>query len=98
VETSYAGRAATRRRLGNLCRDNRSRLPTDALGAAAEKDLRRYRLQRGLIEHYLLPALYPSWLSLPVQYVLAGVVLLANILIYAWLWRRRVAQSRHLRR
>ncbi|WP_313328689.1 DUF2784 domain-containing protein [Stutzerimonas balearica] len=52
----------------------------------------------GFIEHYLLPALYPSWLSLPVQYVLAGVVLLANLLIYAWLWRRRVAQSRHLRR
>lgn len=45
----------------------------------------------GFIEHYLLPVLYPAWLNLPVQYVLAGVVLLANLLIYAWVWRRRVA-------
>lgn len=42
----------------------------------------------GFVEHYLLPLLYPDWLSLPVQYVLAAVVLLCNLAIYAWVWRR----------
>lgn len=43
----------------------------------------------GFIEHYLLPLLYPSWLTLPVQYVLAAVVVLCNLLAYAWVWSRR---------
>lgn len=43
----------------------------------------------GFVEHYLLPLLYPDWLSLPVQYVLAAFVLLVNLAIYAWVWRRR---------
>ncbi|MCC6074793.1 DUF2784 domain-containing protein [Pseudomonas sp. GCM10022188] len=42
----------------------------------------------GFIEHYLLPLLYPDWLSLPVQYVLAAFVLLVNLAIYIWVWRR----------
>lgn len=43
----------------------------------------------GFIEHYVLPLLYPGWLTLPVQYVLAGVVLISNVLVYAWVWHRR---------
>lgn len=46
----------------------------------------------GFVEHYLLPLLYPDWLTLPVQYVLAAVVLLCNLAIYAWViwrWRQR---------
>ena len=43
----------------------------------------------GFIEHYLLPLLYPSWLTLPVQYVLAAVVVAANLAVYAWVWRQR---------
>ena len=44
----------------------------------------------GFVEHYLLPLLYPDWLSLPVQYVLAAVVVATNLLIYAWvIWRWR---------
>jgi len=44
----------------------------------------------GFVEHYLLPLLYPDWLTLPVQYVLAAVVLLCNLAIYAWvIWRWR---------
>lgn len=48
--------------------------------------------QEGFVAHYLLPLLYPDWLSLPVQYVLAGVVVAVNLLVYgwvAWRWRRR---------
>ena len=43
----------------------------------------------GFIEHYLLPVLYPPWLTLPVQYVLAAVVIVCNLTAYAWVWSRR---------
>ena len=46
--------------------------------------------EAGFIEHYLLPLIYPEWLSTPVQYVLAAVVVLTNLLVYGWLlWRLR---------
>jgi len=41
------------------------------------------------IEHYLLPLIYPHWLTLPLQYVLAAVVVAINLLVYGWLWHRR---------
>lgn len=47
----------------------------------------------GFVEHYLLPLLYPDWLSMPVQYVLAAFVLTVNLAVYAWVWRRRRARS-----
>ena len=50
----------------------------------------------GFIEHYLLPLLYPDWLTLPVQYVLAGVVVLFNLAVYGWVWfqrRRNAAEA-----
>ena len=43
----------------------------------------------GFVEHYLLPLVYPAGLTPAVQYVLAGIVLGVNLLLYAWLWRRR---------
>lgn len=46
----------------------------------------------GFIEHYLLPLIYPAGLTPAMQYVLAGVVLAVNLLLYAWLWRRRGAR------
>ena len=46
--------------------------------------------EAGFIEHYLLPLICPDWLSTPVQYVLAAVVVLTNLLVYGWLlWRLR---------
>lgn len=46
--------------------------------------------ETSFVEQYLLPVIYPSWLSVPVQYVLAAVVILVNLLVYGWvLWRRR---------
>lgn len=41
------------------------------------------------IEHYLLPIIYPHWLTLPLQYVLAAVVVAVNLMVYGWLWHRR---------
>lgn len=47
----------------------------------------------GFIEHYLLPLIYPAWLSVPVQYLLAAVVLLVNVLIYGGLALRHRHRS-----
>jgi hypothetical protein len=42
----------------------------------------------GFVEHYLLPALYPERLTRSIQYLLAGLVLVVNLALYAALWRR----------
>jgi len=43
----------------------------------------------GFVDHYLLPILYPANLTLPVQQVLGGLVILVNLGIYAWVFRVR---------
>ena len=49
----------------------------------------------GFIEHYLVPAIYPSLLSHPVQLLLGGLVVLANVLVYSVVWQRhRSARGR----
>jgi len=41
------------------------------------------------IEHYIVPIVYPATLSRSLQLVLAGLLVLANLLVYAAvLWRR----------
>jgi hypothetical protein len=59
-----------------------------------ENDLRLRAGQQGyaggFVEHYLLPLIYPAGLTPTVQYVLAGGVVVINLVLYAWLlWRRR---------
>lgn len=46
------------------------------------------------IGHYLLALLYPAGLTRDVQLLLAVLVVLVNLLVYAWVWRRRRRQSR----
>jgi hypothetical protein len=48
----------------------------------------------GFIEHYVLPVLYPSALTLPLQRTLGLLVVVANVGIYTFVWRRRVAAKR----
>jgi hypothetical protein len=43
----------------------------------------------GFIEHYVLPILYPASLSRPIQWVLGGLVILVNVVIYTTIFRRR---------
>lgn len=43
----------------------------------------------GFVEHYILPLLYPGRLTETVQLALGGLVVLANVIIYTWVWRRR---------
>ena len=42
----------------------------------------------GFINHYLLPLIYPESLTFKTQYVLGGLVLIVNAVVYFWLWRR----------
>jgi hypothetical protein len=42
----------------------------------------------GFVEHYVLPVVYPGALTRGVQVVLAVVVVVANGVIYLWIWRR----------
>lgn len=41
------------------------------------------------IEHYLLALIYPEGLTREIQFVLAGVVIVVNVVLYGWLLRRR---------
>jgi hypothetical protein len=43
----------------------------------------------GFIEHYIVPLIYPSGLTREVQILLGGVVLIVNISIYLFVWRKR---------
>lgn len=42
----------------------------------------------GFIEHYLLAVIYPAGLTRDIQFVLAAVVIVVNLMIYFWVWRR----------
>lgn len=60
-----------------------------------ENSLRRSAGESGyaesFIEYYLLPIIYPAGLTRNVQFVIAGIVIFANIVIYGWLlyrWRK----------
>ena len=43
----------------------------------------------GFIEHYILPILYPSALTRDIQLALGALVLTVNLVIYAYVLRRR---------
>lgn len=47
----------------------------------------------GFIDHYLVPLLYPPGLTRGLQLVLGAGVLAVNVLLYGWIWRRRVPRA-----
>lgn len=60
-----------------------------------ENALRRSAGESGyagsFVEHYLVPIIYPGGLTPTVQLVLAAGVVLVNLLVYGFVWRRRRA-------
>jgi Protein of Unknown function (DUF2784) len=46
------------------------------------------------VEHYLVPAIYPSTLTREVQIVLGVIVLAINVAVYGVVWRRRARTKR----
>ena len=57
-----------------------------------ENSLRRSAGESGyaesFVEHYLMPVIYPPGLNRNVQFTIAGIVVVANIVIYGWLLYR----------
>jgi hypothetical protein len=47
----------------------------------------------GFIEHYILPVLYPSALTRPIQLILGVLVIAANLGIYAYVFRRNGGEA-----
>jgi hypothetical protein len=45
--------------------------------------------QSGFISHYLVPLIYPPGLTPGIQWLLGGVLVVFNFLIYAWLFTRK---------
>ena len=43
----------------------------------------------GFLEHYMLAVIYPTGLTAATQQALGVVVIVLNVGVYAWLWRRR---------
>ncbi len=50
--------------------------------------------ETGFIAHYVVPVLYPSELARSTQVMLGIVVVVLNVALYAWLWRRWGAPAR----
>lgn len=48
----------------------------------------------GFVDWYLLPILYPIGLSRATQYVLGSFVLLVNLVVYVWVYRRSLVAGR----
>ena len=42
----------------------------------------------GFVEHYVFGLLYPAGLTRKAQLALGALVLVVNIAVYAWVWRR----------
>jgi len=49
---------------------------------------------QSFIEHYLLAIIYPAGLTRGVQFVLAAVVVVINVALYAWIFYPRRAPNR----
>ena len=48
----------------------------------------------GFIEHYLMALVYPDELTRSIQWMLGGLVLLFNLIVYGWwLYRRRTTTA-----
>jgi hypothetical protein len=45
--------------------------------------------QGGFVEHYLVPMLYPEGLTRPLQWGLAALVVVVNVVVYTWRWSPR---------
>jgi hypothetical protein len=71
---------------GRLC--PLTTLENDLLQAAGEAGYRG-----GFVAHYLLAVLYPDGLTRQLQWLLAAVVVLINVAIYAWVWQRRRSRA-----
>lgn len=50
----------------------------------------------GFVEHYILPVLYPSFLTSDIQIVLGTFVISINLLIYGWIIKKLIRKSKEI--
>jgi hypothetical protein len=48
----------------------------------------------GFIDHYLMPVIYPAGLTPQTQTILGIAVLVLNVMVYVWAWRRHMLATR----
>ena len=48
----------------------------------------------GFIEHYVFGLLYPEGLTRNLQFGLGLLVIVVNVIVYAWIWRRHRSATR----
>jgi len=48
------------------------------------------------IEHYLIPFLYPSFLTVKIQLILGLAVIVINVCIYSWVIRQVIQRTKHI--
>ena len=64
-----------------------------------ENQLRRHNggeYSTGFIEHYIIPLIYPVGLTRDIQIVLGTALILLNLFIYTWCFKKWASQSRKL--
>ena len=64
-----------------------------------ENQLRRHNggeYSTGFIEHYIIPLIYPVGLNRDIQIVLGIALILLNLTIYTWCFKKWTSQSRKL--
>ncbi len=76
--------------VGETC----SELPADTSGDLAAAASGEAGYETGFIERYVLPVLYPSELARSTQLVLGMMVVVLNVAVYTWAWRRWGDSSR----
>jgi hypothetical protein len=52
----------------------------------------------GFVEHYVVPIVYPGEFTTRVKIVLAALIVVVNVGVYAVVWRRRASRTSPLRR
>jgi hypothetical protein len=51
---------------------------------------------KGFIEHYLVPLIYPEQLTMSLQWLLGGLILVINILVYYCVLQKQRKQQREV--
>jgi len=50
--------------------------------------------REGFVEHYLVPLIYPEQLTISLQWLLGGLILVINIFVYYCLLHKQIKQQR----
>jgi len=49
---------------------------------------------KGFIEHYLVPLIYPEQLTMSLQWLLGGMILVINVFVYYCVLQKQIKQQR----